>query len=417
MRVFLARADSTIPPFDEPARDSWLLDRTLGETMARELGSLGLEIESVGSLDEAEDRARKESEGAFVLLDSVLASRTVMRRFVQAARRGPRDATVVCALPRSLATDYLSHVEGLTPAEARGSGAPVWTAPFFFVRGTGRLTSAEPLLLPYKEQILRLPTPVGVFGAPEHPVGLSESYLCNVGHWVHVLRANASATAGWWFDRLRWGVVLGPAWVAWRILCGFPWRGGRLGGALRHVAWGAQVHHSAHVELSVVGKGATIGAHASVKNSFVAEDAFIGEGARIFGSVIGKRAFVATNSVVLGSVVYPGAFAAQLLMQASVLAREASAFTNSNFFDMNFARNIRVGHRGRFVDCGSRFLGVCVGPGARVSAGVWIASGREVPKGALLVKPTGESVSKIGALEPGVPHAVHEGGLAPVHER
>ena len=414
MRVFLAPADAPVSPLDAPARDAMILDRSLGDTMATELRAVGLEVVSVASLEDGEGRARREPEGAFVLLDSVLASRTVVRNFVRAARSRSGATAVVCALPRFLATDYLSHIDGLAPAESRSSTAAIWTAPFFFLRGNTSIAGAEPLLLPYKEQILRIPTPVGILGTTEYQVGISESYLCNVSHWVHVLRANASATAGWWFDRLRWGIVLGPAWVAWRILCGFPWSGGRLGGALNHVAFGASVHHTAHLELSIVRKGATIGAHASVKNSYVGEGAFIGEGARLFGSVIGKRAFVATNSVVFGSVVYPGAFAAQLLMQACLLGRDASVFTNSNFFDLNFTRNIRVFHRGQFVDSGSRFLGSCVGPEARLSAGVWIASGRELPKGALIVKPPGEAVSKIGALEPGAAYAVREGGLVKV---
>jgi hypothetical protein len=416
MRAFLAAADALVSPLDAPARDALILDRSLAETMARELRAVGLETVPVASLEEGEQRAKREPGGAFVLLDSVLASRTVVRRFVRTAQRRPGAVSVVCALPRALATDYLSHLDGLTPAESK-AGGPVWTAPFFFIRGEALLSKAELLLLPFKEQIIRLPAPVGVFGMAEYPVGISESYLCNASHWVHVLRANASAIAGWWFDRLRWGVVLGRAWVAWRVVCGFPWLGGRLGSSLKHVAFRARVHHTANLELTVVQKGAVIGANATIKNSFVAERAIIGEGARIFGTVIGPGAIVAANSVVAGSVVYPAAFAGQLFMQLSLLGREAAAFTNSNFFDLNFTRNIRVLHRGRFSDSGSRFLGACLGPGARVSAGVWLASGREVPKGALLVKPPGEAVGKLGALEPGVAYTVRDGALVKVDER
>ncbi len=174
------------------------------------------------------------------------------------------------------------------------------------------------------------------------------------------------------------------------------------------------VHYTANLEFSVVRKGARISAHASVKHSFIDEGASIGEGARLFGAVIGKRAFVTPNSMVVGSVVYPGGFAAQQIMQASLLGRDACALTTSNFFDLNLSRNIRVVHKGKLRDCGSRFLGVCVGPDARVSAGVWVASGREIPSGALIVKPLGEAVHKLGVLEAGATYTVRDGALVRV---
>jgi acetyltransferase-like isoleucine patch superfamily enzyme len=413
MRVFLAPAAATVSPLDEPARDAVVLDRTLGQAMASELAAVGLERVNVASLEEGESRARAEAEGAFVLLDSVIASRVVVQRFVKAARTRAGSVALVCALPKGLGIDFLSHVEGLDPSEPKGGGAAVWTAPFYFLRGAAvSLASAEPLVLPYKEQILRFPVPVAVLGSSEHVVGMSESYLCNVSHWVHVLRVNTAAIAGWWFDRLRWGVVLGPAWIAWRLLSGFPWRGGRLAGGMKSVSWSAKVHHSAHLELSIVKRKATIGAHATVRNSFIDEGANIGDGARIFGSVIGKGAFVATNAIVFGAVVYPEAFAAQHIVQASILGRRSCVLAASYFFDVNFFRNIRVPHRGKLMDCGAQFLGVCVGPNTRVGAGVWVGSGREIPKNALLVRPQDDVAMRIGDVEPNVPYTVRGGALA-----
>src|SRR5450432_758620 len=104
-----------VSPLEAPARDAWVLDRTLGETMGRDLAAAGLETVQVATLDEAEGRARQEEAGAFVILDSVIGSPVVLRRFVRAAlaRRGP--CALVCALPRGVAIDLLSHVEGLEP--------------------------------------------------------------------------------------------------------------------------------------------------------------------------------------------------------------------------------------------------------------------------------------------------------------
>jgi hypothetical protein len=391
-----------------------VLDRTLGETMAHDLAEAGLEVVRVASPVEGEARARQEAEGGFVLLDSVLCSPTVIRRFMEAGRATKGDVALVCALPRAVGTDFLSHVEGLDAVA--GPDAAVWTAPFYFVRGSGTLGAARPAVQTYRETLLRFPVPFGILGraGEEMTIGLSESYMCSVSHWVHVLRINTAAMGGWWVRRLRIGYVFGAVWLFWRFLLGFPWWGGRLYGAIRGISWGAKVHHTALAELSVVQKGASVGANASLRNSFVAEGAIIGEGARISGSVIGKGAFVAPNSVVNLSVVYPGAMAGQLLMQASVLGKESAAFTNSNFFDLNFARNIRVKHRGRVVDSGTQMLGVCVGPRARVAAGIWVASGREIPAAALLVKPPEEIATNIGSPPPGEAHTVVEGNVVPL---
>ncbi len=192
----------------------------------------------------------------------------------------------MCALPRAVGTDYLGHIEGLESRDAPGgsgraaicesieglagkavstpsakdAGATVWTAPFYSLRGGALVAAAEPAVQDYRENVMRVPVPFGILGraGEEYVVGLSESYMCSVSHWVHVLRINSAAMAGWWVKRLRAGYVLGAFWLFWRFLCGFPWWGGRLFGAIRAISWGASVHHTAVVELSVVRKGATV---------------------------------------------------------------------------------------------------------------------------------------------------------------
>jgi len=62
-------------------------------------------------------------------------------------------------------------------------------------------------------------------------------------------------------------------------------------------------------------------------------------------------------------------------------------------------------------------LGVCVGPEARIAAGIWVASGREIPAGALLVKPPGEIAASIGNPAWGEAHVVVDGGVVPLRSR
>ncbi len=410
MKVFIVHNATIISPLDAPAGSAWVLGRTLGESIERECSSNGFTIERTGSLKEAEEMARRESCGAFVVADSVACSRSVLRRFVRLAqkRRGP--VSVVAALPKALNTNYTSVVDGLDPAVTSSPRQEVWTAPFYFLRGNSSAADAEPLVLPYKEYVIHYALPRGLLKQPEGMLALSDSYLCNINHWIHIHRVNMEALAALWFDRLYSGWWLsGVSWYAWRALRGFPWMGGRLFESLKSVSMRAHIHHSAYIELSVIQKGVTIAPRAIVSKSFIAEGATIMEGAQVTGSVIGEGAVVGRNAVVISSVVYPGALAAQFLMQGSLLGEEACALTNSAFFDINFNKNIRVAHRGRYVDIGSPYLGVCVGPRARVSAGVFVAHGREIPAGALLVKPPDEIANRIGEIRPDEPAAVSGG--------
>lgn len=139
MRVFLVHMPMAIPPLDAPARDAWLLDCTLGQRMEGELRSAGLEIERSDSFAQAEEMARKEPGGAFILADSVACSRSVLRRFVKTAQRTRGQISLICALPRATATNSMSYVDGLNPAFGIAPHHKAWTAPFYFLRGDAHL--------------------------------------------------------------------------------------------------------------------------------------------------------------------------------------------------------------------------------------------------------------------------------------
>lgn len=415
MRVFLVHMPTLISPLDVPARDVWLLDCTLGQRMESELISAGLSIEHSDSFAQAEKQAQKEIHGAFILADSVACSRIVLRRFIKAACKTRGPVSLVCALPRAQSTDAISYLDGLNPACDPAPDHKAWTAPFYFIRDNSSIEQAKPLILPFWEHIMYFPLAPGMIGKEIDSWALSNSYLCNIYHWVHVLRINLAAMFPWWYDRLRSGFWLGGcSWFALRALLGFPWTGGRFTEAFNSVSLRAQCHHSATIELSVIQQGAKIGPQAIIRGSFIGASAKIDNGARVINSVIGNGAFVSANSCVFASVVSPGALAGQLLMQGSVLGNNSCAFTNSGFFDINFSKNVRVLHRGRYADTGSPYLGVCLGPYARVSAGVWVASGREVPRGVLLVKPNAEIAGRFSSeIQPGEPAYIRDGVVVP----
>jgi hypothetical protein len=187
----------------------------------------------------------------------------------------------------------------------------------------------------------------------------------------------------------------GKLWFLWRALLGFPWARGRLLTAIRRIHRTAKVHHTAHVELSVVEEGAEIGAGAIVKNSWIGKGARIDDGAIVNACVVGAGAMIANATTISAAILYPKSFAAQTKMQMCVLGEGAVAFTGSFFYDINFSANVRVSHRGRVVDSGERIASICVGPWARVAGGIWVASGREIPAGSLIIQDPGRVLTRL----------------------
>jgi hypothetical protein len=285
----------------------------------------------------------------------------------------------------------LAHVSGLEAVTVGDQAA--FTAPLYTVRRGGSAPGAPPVVLPFKELTWKFPTPPGMLGNEGEPFGATDTYLVRVDHWAHILRLNIASLVATWFE--RWQSFGGKAWYLWRALTAFPWRGGRLAENIRLIHRKAKVHHTAHVELSVVAEGAEIGPHAIVKNSYIGKGARVDDAAIVNACVIADGAFVANAAAIFSCVLYPGAFAAQHKMQFSVLGPSSVAFTGSYFYDLNFDRNVHVSHRGKVVDAGTRFLSVCLGPWSRIGGGVWIASGREVPAHALIVQPPDNVLHKM----------------------
>ncbi len=383
--AFIVRDAAPITPLGAPAAESWLLGGRLHEQMRASLEAAGLAVELVDTIDLAEERASACPDGALVTHDSVAFSSSVLQRFLAAAERAPAGSALTAALPDVESIRRLAHIDGLHRATV--DGAPVWTAPLHALTHRTTLAEARPVLLPFKQHIARGPVPPGMIGEREVAIGMSDAYLCRVDHWLHILRVNQAALGATWIE--RGNTLGGKLWYLWRALLGFPWTRGRLVTAIRRLHPRAKVHHSAHGELSVVEEGAEIGVNAIVKGSWVGKGAHIDDGAIVNGCVIGAGAFVASSASVNFSVLYPESFAAQQKMQLSILGEGSVAFTGSYFYDLNFERNVRIEHRGRIVDSGERFASVCMGPHSRVAGGVWIASGREIPAGALIIQPPG----------------------------
>jgi carbonic anhydrase/acetyltransferase-like protein (isoleucine patch superfamily) len=386
--AFLVLDPAAIPPLDAPGGDAWLLDRTVRQHSRDQLVAAGLAVETVASMAEAEAMAATRSHRSIIVLDSVAFSPELLRRFLRLARASAAPA-IAAALPVAVTTERLAHIDGLDAV--RIDGEPAFTAPIYAVAPGAKVADARPTLVPFQERVAKLPLPIGMLGVDSLPIGLSNVWMCRVDHWVHIQRINVLAAISAWSELGR--STSGKLWFGWRLVRGFPWTRGRLTASINRIHRTAKVHYTAHVELSVIEAGAEIGPRAIVCNSWVGKGARIAAGAHVNSCVLGPGAMIADLSAVTAAVLYPRAFTGQSKVQLCVLGEGATTLTGVFFYDVNFHQNIRVKHRGRLVDSGEQFGGVCVGPWARVAGSVWVASGREIPARSLVVQDPNDVLS------------------------
>jgi hypothetical protein len=378
--AFVVRDPAIVPPFEQPAGDAWLIDGTVREHQKKLFARAGIAVDEVATIADAEAAAASVKGGSIIVIDSVAFSTAVLTKLVAAFAAGSAPA-IQAAVPQAISTKRLSHIDGLQTVTVDGAAA--YAAPLYAVAPGGTVAAAAPTVLPFAEKVFEFPVPAGMTGETQAKFAITDTWMCRIDHWVHIQRVNMTALAGGWAER---GKGLGSKlWFLWRILAAFPWKGGRIMTSLKWVHPKAQVHHTAHVSASVIEEGAVIGARAIVNGSYIGKGARIEDGAHVDLSVIGPGASVSSLSGVRASVVYPRAFAAQLGMQLSVLGEGSVAFTGSYFQDLNFLGNVKVMHRGKPVDAGDRFVGVALGPWARVAGALWVSAGREIPAGALVV--------------------------------
>ena len=175
-----------------------------------------------------------------------------------------------------------------------------------------------------------------------------------------------------------------------------------------------EIHPTATVERSRLGKGVRIGPYSLVTGSTLGDGVVVGNHAAVNGSVIGPGSLVQEQCSVKDSVVGPDVVVSfRTSVRASVLMGSSTSSVpalprcivgEQTFLARGLAiaasvldgSTIWVWHRGKRVDTGIPMLGVAIGPGAR-AGGVSLPAGYEVPSSYYLAG------RPVGRLSPDLP--------------
>jgi carbonic anhydrase/acetyltransferase-like protein (isoleucine patch superfamily) len=378
-----------VMPFDEPVGELPVLGRPLTDWQRQAVAGAGLRWDPEAAPPYLE------------LSDALFVTAAGLRAFVDGA--AGRDAALV--LGRSA---FGAQVAAAQPgAEAVDAG---WRLPGLRLV-SGRGDAPVDVVIDPDEELQEVPRPACMGGPLRVP--LARVPVVPVHHWAHLLAAQRAAQALPLREAPRWRLglrLLGAALRArslnkWRVLA-----------ALSEVGPRCDVHPTALIEGSTLGPGVTVGAHAQVRFSEVAAGATIMPDALVEGCHIGAGALVGRGAAVRFSLLMPGAAACAGAFQMGVMGRDSFTTQGAWLLDSNFDHDVMIELDGALHSSGSPFLGVALGHGCRVGAGVYIAAGRALPAGTTLVRAP-EGVLRRPPAGPGAAGVVRGGAFSPLPAR
>lgn len=255
--------------------------------------------------------------------------------------------------------------------------ALVWLAPGG-AASAERIQAAEAVIFPSKERLL--PAPILQEG---RAVGLpvTDRLVLPMGHWCQALWANLLGLGPFlWQEILGRNPALALLRLALAALRARSLQPERLLSRVVRRGRGCRIHPSAVVEAAHLGEGVRIGAGAVVRASVLGDGVVVEDQALVEGCSLGPGVLVQRQAMVKYSVLAEGA-AFGGIMQLGVLDRRSLVKHTAVLMDMAWGGPVRVNVGESRVEAPFGLLGVCVGEGSTLGAGVQVAPGRWIPPG------------------------------------
>ncbi len=414
MKAYILPSGRNIQPFGDPVSGSMIGNRTLAEHQDLVLGRAGFEVERIAGPAEI-------NTSQFLLTyDDVFFTRRVMDDFARRAKKA--GTSLRCGLPvDSLLVKRTRALQDLVEAD----GLVLYRLAFIKADKPPRtgeelyacLGSARPVRARFKEKVMRMPAPPRICGFSHYDHPVTSSVLMHVRHWVHLLWANQLSVQIRWvetvLDHKLWSLGKLLQGGALALLSGRWSRAGYLWtlfGRANRKGKNCFVHPTARVEGCLFGDNVNVGAYALVRGCVLGDNVTIEDRANVYFSVVGSDCFISKNSTMVFCAGYPGSDLCTNGIQACLFGRGCALTSFVRVIDVKAQGEIRVMFEGELHGAGTNLLGACFGHKSFAGLDVAIQPGREIPNGAVLVKPPAEILHRIPPdLPPGVPAWVEDG--------
>ena len=374
MNIYVEPTGRRIQPFDDPIGDTPIKNRPLSAWQREAFFDGGFTV-----IEELEPPC-------LVVPDTVLTTGATLKRFVD----GAAGRNAVFVLKKSLFGKSTTPIQPHVTEVEEG-----WRFEAIrFVDGAD--VEPIPVVVDPDEVVHSISLPRLYTGSDTIETGMPRYPIMTLHHWVHILWADHFMGGVILRNTPRWKVALGLIWAVirafsinkWKVLAKLNMRGP-----------GCDIHPTAVVEGSRLGRDVIVGPHARVLFSTLGDKVVVMPGAQVDFSTLGEKAIVSEESVLRFSVLYPRAVSSQRLLQYSILGRE-TVTTNAGYsIDVNFDSEVKVALDGKLRNTGTRVLGSAYGHRCRIGTGIYIASGRTIPNDYFLIR---EPRSVLVQIPPGL---------------
>jgi carbonic anhydrase/acetyltransferase-like protein (isoleucine patch superfamily) len=407
MKAYLWKTGKRVSPFQDPVGESQICNVSLRTHQERTLVAQGL------SVGEIEDPSGIQDPEYLLIRDDLFFAPVALKRFLDRTRETGTPGA--CAMESGPFTEFTGFIQDLKTAPDPETGKPLTVYGLYYcqgpLEGAEALGSFPPVRIESRQKAFPInpgdfmPASVEVRFAP----AFADAILFHVCHWVHIWLLNLIALG----DELLRTFTGSKLTMILRALSAFSLNKHKIASRFVVKGKGCDIHPTATVQGCILGDKVSIGPYSLVQGCILGNNVKIIEHSVIIASVLGDDVSTCPRGHSKLCVVYPKTSLGR--MHACLIGRNVFMASLAYFFDIKLKGTIKLRHGGRIVDTGMNFLGGCVGHDAVVGPDVWIASGREIPNGAMVVKNPREVIFTIPPDLPRMePASVWNSELRPV---
>jgi len=398
MKMYIYHSGTTLQPFGDDILEAQVMLGTLAQAQESACLRHGVELERIDKPSEALDRP------CLLAPDYLYFSEKALGDFLKTASEEKTSAAAL-ALKRCVSVEHTLPLQDVVREDWEGNRGRVvydlWLVPDVQLPDDPQQVRAAlgelcpPLLVPMREVVHSVRLPVIDEQERYFKYPFTSTVCCQISHWTHLLWLSQLALGITWNGYFRnhklraagkaiWAVLRKMSFNKWKVLSGMNLRGPD-----------CDVHPTAYLEFSQLGRNVKVGAGACVRNSLVGDDVVIADHAVVTNSVIGKGCYLTENFFLVSSLCYPGSTLGNLKTQMAVIGREVYLHGWCSLLDAKFVGDIKVMHNGQRMSTGRSFMASCVGHRAVLGAKVLIHPGREIPNDLLMVSRPEDVISEV----------------------
>ena len=390
MRAYIIETDKKIEPFNDHPKDCLIVNRKLSEIQKDILNSLEIEWEIVPSDESIDDN------DYIVFSDNVLFTREILQQFIEESRALKK--STVCSLKPGIVTNRsMINTQDIKKYKDRIEYG------LHYINSNIPKESATPVIFDPDQLCESIPMPEHIEKTTKFFLPVSDIFIIQLDHWTNILSANMCMllSAGARLKKLpRMKLLL----LALKARSGNPWKVLR---QINKIGNDCDIHPTAYIEGSVIGRNVTIGAGSVIRQSIIGDNTFIGNNATIEASVTGEWCNIRNGAILQFTVMYSGSFTMARLISVSLCGRNTFIADGSVLTDFRLdGKSIRVLKNNSLIDTQNTFIGSCLGHNVYIGSGCIVSPGRSVPNGYRICVDGSRTINKIPDNKPNLNYRI-----------